>query len=99
MVLGSMVLLLSGAAWVGFCYIAQKKIDLYIKNRQENVDHDDWTLQKDDDAGASARLSSDDHILIDDCMSSAVDHSRNDFYCDLSNEYQQNMFGMGRDLE
>ena len=103
MVLGSMVLLLSGAAWVGFCYIAQKKIDLYIKNRQENVDHDDWTLQKDDDAGASARLSSDDHIhkintLASDNVNSTIDHSRSDFQSDLSNEYQQNMFGMGRDL-
>ena len=79
---------------------------LYIKSRQKNVDNDqyyqdnDFKLQKNDnDAGAYVRLTSDDHILIDDCMSSAVDHSRNDFYCDLSNEYQQNMFGMGRDLE
>ena len=79
---------------------------LYIKSRQKNVDNDqyyqdnDFKLQKNDnDAGAYVRLTSDDHILIDDCMSSAVDHSRNDFYCDLSNEYQQNMLGMGRDLE
>jgi hypothetical protein len=97
MILGSMVLLLSGAAWVGFCYIAQKKIDSYKNNSQENLDHD-LKFRRDDDAGAHARLITNENIYTDDCMNSSIDHSKSDFQSDLSNEYQQNMFGMGRDL-
>ena len=83
---------------MGWVLLYCSKKDRFIKNNsQENVDHD-LKFRRDDDTGAHVRLIKNENIYTDDCMDSAIDHSRSDFQSDLSNEYQQNMFGMGRDL-
>ena len=92
-----MIFFLLGAAWVGFCVYLNKRD--YDQRCQEK----DFRMQKHDDAAASTRLMADEYThkintLASDNVNSAIDHSRGDFQSDLSNEYQQNMFGMGRDL-
>ena len=89
-------------AFHGTCQAAFKNI-MDKRDYDQRCQEKDFRMQKHDDVAASTRLMADEYThkintLASDNVNSAIDHSRGDFQSDLSNEYQQNMFSMGRDL-